>query len=181
MHFWQPCWRNSEWMPKSFCPVCENDIKKSDFFSKKTLLHRLILWRRQREFTQPCRKLFARRSQVFPAQIPKVIINMKLFTEKNFASIGSYGHADGSLQNPAKKLPEGRNLFEHYPKKITLKKLEKSFTFKRCSGQVEGSFFNLVKRFLKDSRIILQNPKTKNKLFSSGRILLTRFIQTLRM
>ena len=68
-------------MPKRFFSVCESAKKYLRFFRKKFLM--MILWTHQKQFSQPCRKSFARRPKLFGSFLKKnrthTIFSIKCF------------------------------------------------------------------------------------------------------
>ena len=56
-------------MPKKVCSVFENAKKYLTFLRKKFLM--MIIWTHQKQFSQPCRKIFARRPEVFGSFLKK--------------------------------------------------------------------------------------------------------------
>ena len=77
--FCQPCWKIFDWMPKSTCSVCENS-KNYLFFSQKNLFN-MIPWTRRKQFSQTCRKVFARGPKVFRSFV-ETVRTSRIFSKK---------------------------------------------------------------------------------------------------
>ena len=80
--FCQPCWQIFDWMPKSICSVCENYENYLIFFSNKAFQYEyMIPWTRRKQFSQPCRKAFARGLKVFHSLV-KTVTTPTIFSKK---------------------------------------------------------------------------------------------------
>ena len=79
--FCQTSWKNVDWMPKSICSVCEN-YENYLIFSQKNLFN-MIPWTRRKQFSQPCRKVFARGLKVFRSFV-KTLRTPTIFSKKSY-------------------------------------------------------------------------------------------------
>ena len=80
--FCQLCWQIFDWMPKSICSVCENYENYLIFFSNKAFQYEyMIPWTRRKQFSQPCRKAFARGLKVFHSLV-KTVTTPTIFSKK---------------------------------------------------------------------------------------------------
>ena len=94
--FWRPCWKTSDWMPKRFCSVCENDKMYLIFFKKTT---RSEPTDRSKKNCTTLPKTFARRPKFFRSFL-KTISTAKVFFQKlYFSSKVSCGHVGFSFDN----------------------------------------------------------------------------------
>ena len=124
--------------PKGFAQ-CARMLKSIWLFQN---FLRIILWTHQKQFSQPCRKTFARGPKVFGSFLkknsPYTIFSTKYFPFK--FSCGnvhfSFGNPAGSLLTELKKI---RSKNENYEKYTVF---SKKTSLKRSSGHVEYCFYN---------------------------------------
>ena len=115
----------------------------------ETLLPKLILRTRRRQFSQPNRKTFCSRSE-------KVVI----FSQKYFLrSKCSSGHVECSSDNPAKNTSfKCRKIFARSPRKLHYLQ---SFSPECSSGQLECSFNKTSRKLLSQSPKIFRSKSEK--------------------
>ena len=152
--FWRPCWKISDWRPKRFCSVCENDKLYLIFFKKTT---RNETTDRSKTVCTTLPKTFARRPKFFRSSL-KTISTAKVFFQKlYFSSKVSCGHVGFSFD-----IFVGCGLTKNWKSSLNKRKWKKITLFSK-KASLESSPEHV--EYCSYDRICARCPKMTEKCF----------------